>query len=390
MTDQTAPATVSKLAALDDRLKLRIVWALALVLAVLAAGQVWGLLRFQPPGLDFLPLWTAGRMAWTDPGRVYDFAAVTRAQAWLLPDFGFLRPYAYPPTALIVLAPLGALPFWAALPVWTGASFAVFAAAGARLAPGHTPLALGLMIFSPAVVLAAMVGQTVLLAAGLAALAVSELERRPRLAGLMLALAAAVKPQAALLAPVALVACGAFETLAAAAVAGAALAAASIVLFGLARWPEWLASLGPFQSVIEGVPALMRGVIAPAGPAHALGLTGPAALAWRTGFALAGGLLVWRGFRASRDPAMRLAALGAGSLTAAPYAMHYDGVLLVIPAVALALRLEAPGWLRALAALAAVCEVTTPDVGFLAVAAFAALACWELRPRPRAQPAFAA
>jgi hypothetical protein len=378
------------LAALDERLKLRLVWALALVLAALAAGQIWGLLRFQPPGLDFLPLWTAGRLAWTDPAHLYDFAAVTRAQTWLLPGFAFLRPYAYPPTTLLALAPFGALPFWTALSLWTGASFAVFAAAGARLAPARTPQALALLIFSPAVVLAALVGQTVVLAAGLAALAIAELERRPRLAGVLLALAAAMKPQAALLAPVALVACGAFEALAAAALAGAALAAASIVCFGLARWPEWLASFAPFQAVIEGVPALMRGVITPAGAAHALGLSGPAALIWRAGFGLFGALLVWRAFRASRDPAIRLAALGAGSLMAAPYAMHYDGVLLVIPAVALAVRLEVPGWLRALAAFAAVSEVTTPDVGFLAVVAFAGLACWEVFPaRFRARAAAA-
>jgi hypothetical protein len=194
-----------------DPLKRPVLWALALALAALAAGQAWALMRFQPPGLDFLPLWTAGRMAWTDPGRVYDFAAVTRAQAWLLPGFRWMRPYAYPPTVLLALAPLGALPFWAALSLWTGASFAVFAAAAARLARGATPLALGLAILSPAVVLAALAGQAVVMAAGLVTLAIATLQRRPRLAGVLFALAAALKPQAVLLAPIALVAGGAFD-----------------------------------------------------------------------------------------------------------------------------------------------------------------------------------
>jgi hypothetical protein len=381
--------TRPKRSALDDRLKLRVLWALALALLGLAAGETWTLMNFQPLGVDFLPLWTAGRMAWTDPGRVYDFAAVTHAQGWLLPNFRWMRPYAYPPTALLILAPLGALPFWPALALWTTLSFGVFAAAGLRLARGRSALAPMLMILSPAAVLAALAGQTVVLAAGLATLAITDLERRPRLAGVLIALVAALKPQAALLAPVALIASGAFETLAAAAIAGAALAAASVVCFGFARWPEWLASLGPFQAVVESIPRLMSGVITPYGAAHELGLTGAAALAWRAAFGLFGLGLVWRVFATDRDPAKRLAVLGAGSLMAAPYAMHYDGTLLVIPAVVLALRLDAPGWLRRLLALCAVCEVTTPDLGLTAVAAFAVLACWELRPRLAAQPALA-
>ena len=365
---------------LDDWLKLRILWALALALAGLAAGETWALVGFQPLGVDFLPLWTAGRLAWTDAGHVYDFAAVTRAQAWLLPNFHWMRPYAYPPTALLALAPFGAMPFWPALTLWTALSFGVFLAAGLRLVRGRTGLAAALMILSPAVVLGALAGQTVVLAAGLAAFSIAELPRRPRLAGVLIALAAALKPQAALLAPVALVACGAFETLAVAAITGAALAALSVVCFGFARWPEWLASLAPFQAVVEGIPHLMPGVITPYGAAHELGLTGAAALAWRAMFGLAGVALVWRIFARDRDPAMRLAALGAGSLLAAPYAMHYDGTLLVIPAAILALRLDAPGWMRRLVALCAVCEVTMPEAGLAAVAAFALLACWEALP----------
>ncbi len=369
-----------QLSALDDRLKLRILWALALALAGLAAGETWTLVNFQPLGVDFLPLWTAGRMAWTDPGHLYDFAAVTRAQGWLLPNFHWMRPYAYPPTALLALAPFGALPFWPALALWTTMSFGVFLAAGMRLVPDRRVLALGLMVLSPAVVLAALAGQTVVLAAGLAALAIAELPRRPRLAGVLIALAAALKPQAALLAPVALLACGAFETLGVAALTGAALAAASVLCFGFARWPEWFASLGPFQAVVESIPRLMPGVITPYGAAHELGLTGAAALAWRAAFALIGLGLVWRVFAKDRDPATRLAALGAGSLLCAPYAMHYDGTLLVIPAVVLALRLDGPGWLRRLVALCAVCEVTVPDLGLAAVTTFAVLACWESLP----------
>src|SRR5260370_32563872 len=95
-----------------------ILWTLLAGLALLAAWQAWVLANFQPFGLDFLPLWTAGRLAWTEPGRIYDFGFVTHAQGWLLPGMKWSRPYAYPPSALLLLAPFGRLPFWAALGAW--------------------------------------------------------------------------------------------------------------------------------------------------------------------------------------------------------------------------------------------------------------------------------
>jgi len=353
----------------------RALWALAVALAALGLAQTWTLLRFQPPGLDFLPLWTAGRMAWSGHGQVYDFAAVTHAQAWLLPRFPWMRPYAYPPTALLLLAPLGALPFWAALGAWMALGFGVFLYAGTRLTRGRRTLVVALMLLSPAVVMAAIVGQAVILVSALTALAMVDLTGKPRRAGVWLALAAAIKPQAVLLAPLALVAGGAIEALVSAAVVGAVLVALSAAIFGVPLWTQWLASLPDFQKVIESVPNLMAGVITPLGAAHLLGLSGPAALVWRAAFALLGAGLAWSAFARRADPATRLAALAAGSLLIAPYAMHYDGAMLVPAAVALAVgRAQTPRWALGFLGLVAVCEVTTPDLGLAAVVAFAVLA----------------
>jgi hypothetical protein len=369
--------TLPKLPAADAALKLRALWVLTIVLAALAAGQTWTLVHLQPLGVDFLPLWTAGRMAASDPGHVYDFAVISRAQSWLLPDFQWMRPYAYPPTALLALAPLGALPFWWALALWTGASFAVFAVALERLARGSTALALGLGILSPAVMLAAIAGQSVVMVAGLITLALTLLARRPRLAGVLFALAAALKPQAALLAPVALVACGGFEALGVAAIAGAALAGASIVLFGFARWPEWLASLGPFQGVIESVPRFQLGLVTPSALGRAIGLSGAALTVWIATFAIGGAAIVWRVFARADEAAertgVRAAALAIGGLCASPYALCYDGTLVVPAAVALLVGAEAARWPSRLAAFCAACLVTAPGLGFAAIAAFGLL-----------------
>lgn len=366
-------------------------WSLALALALVAIPETWALLNFQPLGIDFLPLWTAGKMAWTAPGKVYDFAAVTQAQGWLLPHLRWPRPYAYPPTALLILAPLGRLPFWIALGVWNALGLAVFLLAGARLAKRRRVLVAVLMAVSPPVVLAVLVGQTVLLAAGLATLGIVELKTRPRLAGALLAVGAVLKPQALLLAPVALVACGAWEALASAALVGAALTGLSVWLFGAARWIEWLASLAPFQKVVEAVPRLMLGVITPYGAGYELGLTGLALTLWRLAFALVGIAVVWWVFRRPAEPARRLAALTGGGLLVVPYAMHYDGSLMAAAAVVLAVEAVGDrGWILRLLALIAVSEVTTPVLGAACVCAFLALSLVHIAPNRVAAPARAA
>jgi len=353
----------------------------------LSAVRLWVLLRCQPLGMDFLPLWTAGRFAWSHPGQVYDFAAVSHAQGWLLPGFKWLRPFVNPPTALLLLAPLGALPFGSALGLWVTLGFGAFLFAGARLAAGRWPIALLLMALAPAVVLAAIVGQSVLLGTALMVLGIVELPRRPRLAGALIALAAAIKPQVALLAPVALLAGGAVEALVSAAVVEGVLVAASMVVFGPARWSEWLASLPAFQAVIDGTPGLVPGVITPGGAAHLLGLTGVVATVWRAVFALAGLAVVWRAFRSAPGAAHRLASLAAGTLLATPYAMHYDGALLVPAAVVLAVEaIETPAWALRLVAFCFVCEVTTPYAGFLCVLAYTALVVLNARSAPRIAP----
>ncbi len=353
------------------------------MLACLAAPQLYGLLRFEPPGLDFLPLWTAGHMVWSEPGKIYDFVAVTRAQDWLIPPMRWLRPFAYPPTNLLLLAPLGRLAYWPALGLWTALNLGVFFYASARLAERSRTLVFALMATAPAVVLAVFAGQGALLVAGLTILAALELKGRPRLAGALFAIAAVLKPQALLLAPVALLACGAFEALASAVVVGAVLIGLSAALFGPARWTEWLAALAPFQAVVDGVPALKANLITPLGLADDLGLTGAASLAWRAAFALAGVALVWRAWSRPMDSARRLAVLLAGGLLVAPYALVYDAAILAPAAAVMAVgALAASDRTLRLVALAAISAVATPYLGAAAVLAFVVLASLDA-PAPR-------
>jgi hypothetical protein len=343
-------------------------WILALALLFAAAFKAWVVLHAQPLGTDFLPVWTAGRMVWSAPGHVYDIAAIGHAEAWLKPILPWPRPFAYPPTALLMFAPLGGLPFWTALGVWLAICLAIFVAASARLAGRGASLPLLLTLCATPVVLAVLAGQTVLLVAGLAVLAMIELPSRPRLAGALFAIAAAIKPQAMLLAPVALLAAGATEALVTALVVGVLLGAASLIVLGPAIWMQWLGCFAPFQAVIDTTPSLAQGVVTPYGAGRALGLDGLALGLWRATFALVGIAFVWRVFSGSAKPTERLVALMGASLLVAPYAMYYDASL-IAPALAVIAveRAASRDWLIRLLAYGAMCEMTTPYLGLAAL-----------------------
>ena len=109
---------------------------------------------------------------------------------------------------------------------------------------------------------------------------------------------------------------------------------------------------------------------------------------------MAGAAIVWRAFARSKGDAdgapRRAAALAVGGLLASPYALCYDGALLVPAAVALAIGADPRRWPARLAAFCAACLVTTPGLGFAAVAAFGLLASLDPsapRPAPAKAPA---
>ena len=351
----------------------RLLWLFVAALTLLAGLQIWAMLRFEPVGMDFLPLWTAGRMTWTEPDKVYDFAKVTAAQAWLpQPHFTWPRPYAYPPTTLLLMAPLGRLPFWAATAAWTVLSLGAFFFACARLAGRRFAAVLAAAL--PAVVIAATAGQTVVLASALLVLAVLELERRPRVAGVFFAVAAVVKPQALIMAPVALLASGALEALLTCGAFVVVAIAASTILFGPGRWRDWLASLPAFQHVIESIPGLGSVLITPFWVARELGLPDTEAGAVAAVFALASAWFTWTVFRTPSDTVRRAGALAVGSLLAAPFALCFDATLIAPAAAGLAVAAFSRGRvLMAPLALAAALGATFSNLGLPALLAFAAL-----------------
>lgn len=289
--------------------------AMIVAMAVVAlAPPLAGIVRV---GLvpDFTMLWIGGRFALQSPSLVYDVEAVTAAQQWIR-DVSFAPlPFVYPPTALLLLAPFGALPFWPAYILWTAAGAFVFWTAARRLVRSW---AAPLSFLSPHVVIVLLLGQTTLFVGAAVLWSIALLRSRPVLAGALMGVAAAIKPQSAFLAPIAFVAGRNWIALAAAACSWLLLATASLV-FGPALWFDWINALAAFPDMVAqwkldrlgGTPSMMARFfgIDPA-PFFVAGLA-------------AGIAIVWIGSR-SDDASTRALTFVSGTLLASPYAMAYE------------------------------------------------------------------
>jgi len=348
--------------------------ALLAVLAVSSARLILILAPAQPFGVDFFPLWAGARAAMTDPRQLFDFAHVTALQGWPLGPR--LRPYVYPPSALILLAPFAWLPMTAAYAAWTASTGAFYLWAARR---AGAPIWL---VLFPMVTLVAICGQVTYAVGGLCLTALS-LRGRPLIAGVLLGMAAALKPQVLVLAPLGLAAARDWRTLLAATATGAGLCAASAALWGAQTWIDWLAALPRFQHEVVGAdPGLTRALISAPAAFELMGL--PGALAYL--LAPPAGLLVWWTFRVREDALARSAAMLGGALLISPYAMHYDAALLAPAAAAGMARIKDRAWLLEFS----VCCLFASSMAFRVVPvlmglAVAVIACCRAAPQQRSQ-----
>jgi len=305
-----------------DRLAPPLLLGVLIVFALLSAATLQ-LLKLQAAGVDFAGLWAGGKAAITDPGRIYDFRYVSQLQGWPLgPDR--LRPYVYPPSALLLFTPFALAPWSVSYALWTALTGGFFWWAGVRAGAPKW------FVLVPWVAFAAFCGQATFLLGGLVMSALALDEERPIVAGVLFGLAAAVKPQLLMLLPLALMAQGRWRTILATGATGLALCALSAALWGLAPWFEWLGALPRFEHLVSHARLLVANSITPYAAlvywresgAWAL-LLAPAAAAW-----------VWFTFRRSADMAERIIALFGGAFLISPYAMNYE-LALFAPATAI-------------------------------------------------------
>lgn len=310
---------------------------LAFYVLLLAAWALCGVLGATPrpgvPRVDFAEFWGTGRLAARGRGALaYTWP---RLEAELSGAFhgpvGAPLPFYYPPPVLSALAALGQLSYGVAFAVWGGLGVAAYAAMAAATAP--RPAAALVVLAAPGFLCCVFVGQNGLLTAAALGAGLLALERRPALAGCMLALLLC-KPQLAVLVPLALAADRRWRALGAMALTGAGLAAASVATSGTEPWRAFAAAAvakgGNFAGAgaiawtrVQSVYGWLRSAGAPAG--LALGAHAVAA----AGFAGAT-LAAWRRRVTPFD--VKAAMLACAMLLLTPYTFFYDAPLLGVAA----------------------------------------------------------
>ncbi len=305
-------------------------WMVVVIFAVVCIGWVgWSLPdlvdpRGKPIGYDFMAFWSAARLALAGrPEAAFDgptIAAVQHAAVPFLPNIWF--PWHYPPIFLLVVVPLGLLPYPAALAVFVLGTAALWAALMRLVLPDKRAWIVAAA--APAGLITLLDGQNALLTAALAGFALVWLERRPFAAGMLVGLLA-VKPHLALLFPLALLAEGRWRSIAAAAATVLALVAGSLVAFGWASWAAFLHHV-PLTLAMGERGAVPWGSM-PTPYVFALSLGAPAVAAGvlQGTVALFAAGCVWCAWRHRGVPfEAKAATLVTGSLLVWPYLFYYD------------------------------------------------------------------
>jgi hypothetical protein len=339
------------------------------------------------PYWDFTNLWGGGRMVLE--GHVdYLFspdiyrAALRSMLSPLLLD----QEWSYPPSMLLIGAPLAFLPILPAYLVWNAATLGFLYTVAAWM--GMKRWQRIAILLSPPVLLSILFGQNGALTASLLIGGLFLAPSRPVLAGILFGLLT-LKPHLGILVPFCLLAAGNYRAIAAAALTTLAIIVVTGCLFG---WDVWASFLGVTNP-------LMRAIMEAPYPQHyhmnamtffAMARSFGAGLALSYGIQIVATLVaiilaawLWRR-KDIEDHVTRVAITGILALCATPYGYTYDAVPLAFAVAILAwqglvpIPLLALGWLWPLVNHLIAGEFFS--IGALVPSAIALVAIWALRP----------
>jgi hypothetical protein len=328
-----------------------------LILALLAfvVAATLSAARIGHGAPDFYVFWTAAKH-WSAP---YDPAIIAALERSI--HLSGVWPFVYPPSFLVFVWPFTLAPLTLAYPLWTGLSAGLFFYAAAGVV--RPAWATAVLALAPVVFFSAELGQTSLVVGAAALTGWQARDARPLIAGALFGLAACIKPQAMILAPVIL--WGRWRMLAGMAAAGLAVIAASLA-FGFERWIEWPHALAAFRAVAPGADRANPSAVLP----------GPLWAAVVAAFGL---------FLAIRQ--RNLIGLVGGAFCLTPYAHAYDLAPIAPIAAAWLLDPRRWGWDRAAAGGALLAGVVATPASVLAFFAAVALFDQPWWPLRRAAPA---
>ena len=283
-------------------------------------------------GRDFLNVWAGPRIvAQSGIMALFDYEAYYKALEGLYGAPVPFHNWSYPPHLLLFLPPFAALPYIPGLILWTGLGFALYAAVALTRLPADTLTAgLVFLLLAPSSIINIVTGQNGFFTAALFLGGLMLLDRRPILAGALFGLLT-VKPQLGLLLAPALLAIGAWRSIASATLTASLLVATAVLLWGIDPWLGWLTQASRYQQWLltnnfDGFYTYMMPSIFAAG--RLVGLPVNVAAAVQAAVALAVAVVTVVAFRRTRDTAPRALLLACGTLLVSPYAFNYDMTLL--------------------------------------------------------------
>lgn len=295
-------------------------------------------------GVDFLAFWSAGHLALSgEPEAAYDMDRLLDASQLAIPGNTDVFVFSYPPTFLVALMPLSALPYAAALALWSLIGIGIFTWSMRRLS--HRLATPWMILAFPGVFLNLVQGQNGLITAGLLGLGLSDLEERPIRAGVWFGILA-FKPQIAVLIPLALIAGRAWRALTSSVLVGATSLFLSWILTSWSTFERALSSLSLAVSLLEA--GRLRWDKMPTAFASAFSLGASIDTAHVIHLIIAAlALLVtayhWHRFGFNRPTGAMLA---TATLLTSPYLTDHDLAILAIPIVLLTIEGTKSGWLR--------------------------------------------
>jgi hypothetical protein len=293
---------------------------------------------------DFSVFWIASHIGLTgNPADAYNPTYLHQAFKSLSSNITSEYGWFYPPTFYLLILPFSWIPHFASYLAFMGSTLALYIL-GIRQIIWNREVFWALIAF-PGIWLNILRGQNGFLTAALAGVTLTLLPRRPVAAGIFLGLIS-IKPHLGLLFPVALVAVGAWRTLAWAAVSCALFMAASVAILGVPSFEAWVRSMGYASTLLETTREYWLHMPTVFASLRLMGIS----LRWAFGLHCIVAFLalyaVWAIWRKSHSRELRNSALVASTMLFSPYLFEYDLTWLALPLAWLSVLASKQGWLR--------------------------------------------
>ncbi|MCW3797170.1 DUF2029 domain-containing protein [Sphingomonas sp. BN140010] len=273
---------------------------------------------------DYLSFWAAGHFVLGGKAPLaYDLWQHRALQESLVGPLDGNMPFPYPPPFLFAVTPFSLAPYVPAFALWVAVTAILYWRVAKSYAP--TPFVMS----QPAVLMTYLLGQSSFVVAAILLAGLRRLSERPFVGGLILGLMV-IKPQLALLLPVAVLAGRRWAAIPGALLsAGVALLAAWVV-FGTATYRGFLQLMPVYTGWLRGNGwpwdefATPYAFVRYFGGSLAAGMAVQLAFA---AFAVGVTALAW-----AQDWREKVPVLAAATLLVSPYLLTYDSLLLLVPA----------------------------------------------------------